>query len=336
MSTTKLLGVIMQVLVTGATGFVGSHLVETLVKRGHKVRVLVRTTSDVHWIRGLPLIWCLGDIKDPTSLSNALQGVEWVFHVAGVTKAIGYSAYESANVKGTQNVLEACLQQQRPPQKVVVVSSLGAAGPCDPNYPRLESDVCQPVSHYGLSKMEAERIALSYRERMSMVVIRPPTTYGPRDRDILALFRLVKSGFHLTLGQGEHYLCMIHVADLVEAVLQAAETAVSSGSIFFVSDGETHTWSEIVSILEGLLGVRTRKVRIPVGLALLIALGWETVCRVRRIPPLLNRQKVMEIQQVGWTCDIQEAAKKLHFTPTISLQEGLKETYRWYLDQGWI
>jgi nucleoside-diphosphate-sugar epimerase len=129
---------------------------------------------------------------------------------------------------------------------------------------------------------------------------------------------------------------MIHVADLVEAVLQAAETDVRSGSIFFVSDGEIHTWSEIVSILEGHLGVRTRKVRIPVGLAWLMALGWEIVCRVRRVPPLLNRQKVREIQQVGWTCDIQEAVRKLHFTPRIPLQEGLEETYRWYLDRGWI
>jgi len=326
----------MRALVTGATGFVGSHLAEALVKQGHEVRVLVRETSDRRWIRALPVRWWVGDVMDPSSLSDALRAVDWVFHVAGVTKASGYAEYAWANAEGTRHVFEACLRQKVAPQKVVLVSSLGAAGPCSPDSPKQECDPCEPVSHYGLSKLEAERIALSYINRIPVMVIRPSAVYGPRDRDILAIFRLVRHGWYLKVGRGERYICMIHVEDLVRGAITAAGADVGSGTILFLSDGEIHTWTQVVGMLERIMGVRVRKVRVPVPMAWLVALCSEVVCQIGRRPPLLNRQKIWEMVQTAWTCDISQAREQLDFIPKVRLEEGLRETYRWYCDQGWI
>ncbi len=325
----------MRVLVTGATGFVGSHLVEGLLQGGHEVRVLARQTSDQRWMRGLPVTWCWGDVRDANSLRPAVEEAEWVFHVAGVTKAPGYRAYMAANAAGTAHVMEACVGGS-PPKKVVLVSSLAASGPCSTARPRLEDDPCEPVSHYGMSKLEGERIALSYADRIPLLVIRPPAVYGPRDRDFLAPFRLIQRGWDLTVGRRDLNLCLIHVRDLVKGIIRGAEAGVASGSIFFLSDGALHVWSEVVRVLARIMGVRVRTIRLPMPVAWVAAFFSETACALQGVPPLFNRQKVREMIQEAWTCDIRRASQELGFHPEIPLEEGLRETYLWYTQHGWI
>lgn len=325
-----------RVLVTGGTGFVGSHLVEALVERDCEVRVLARKTSDRRWIRNLPLSWYRGDVGDPVSLSEAVQGVDWVFHLAGLTKAHSYDAYVSTNAQGTRHILEACMRRETPLSKFVLVSSVAASGPSSSARPMRETDPPQPVSHYGQSKLQAEQIALAHADQIPLILLRPAAVYGPRDRDILAFFRLVRRGWNLTVGAGERYLSMIHVRDLVEAILLAAETDVRSGSIFFLSDGGIHRWQEVVDLLGQIMGVRVRTVRFPVTVASVVAWGAEVASRMRGLPPLLNRQKVREMIQESWACDIQLAKERLGFQPKIHLAEGLRETYVWYRKHGWV
>jgi dihydroflavonol-4-reductase len=326
----------MHVLVTGATGFVGSHLVEALLHGGHLVRVLARKTSDLRWIRGLPITCCWGDVREPGSLDEALRGVEWLFHVAGVTKALGYSHYLEANALGTRHVMEACARQSQPPSRVILISSLAACGPCPTDQPKREADPCNPVSHYGRSKLEAERMAMAFADKVPLTVIRPPAVYGPRDRDILAFFRLLHKGWDLRVGKRERYLCLIHVRDLVRGIIMAARAQVPSGSVFFLSDGQVHPWGEVVRAMARVMGVRARTIRVPVPAAWAVALGSEAVCGLLGLPPLLNREKVREMIQECWTCDIRKAMEELGFKPQIPLEEGLRETYLWYREQGWI
>jgi nucleoside-diphosphate-sugar epimerase len=169
-----------------------------------------------------------------------------------------------------------------------------------------------------------------------VVVIRPPAVYGPRDRDFLAPFRLIRRGWDLTVGGRDLHLCLIHVRDLVEGIIRGAEAEVASGSAYFLSDGEAHVWSQVVRVLEGIMDVHVKTIRLPVAMAWAAALCAETVCALRGVPPLFNRQKVREMIQEAWTCDIQRASQELGFTPQISLERGLSETYRWYREQGWI
>jgi dihydroflavonol-4-reductase len=336
LSTAKSRGTRTPVLVTGATGFVGSHLVEALVARDYKVRVLARKTSDPRWIQDLPVSWCWGDVRDPASLHDAVQGVDWVFHLAGLTKAYGLEDYVAANAQGTRHLLEACVCSEPRPSKFVLMSSLAASGPCPSARPRRESDPPKPMSHYGQSKLQAEWAALSHADQISVILLRPPVVYGPREKDFLAFFRLIRKGWNLSVGQGDMRISMIHVRDLVEGILLAAEIEVPSGSAFFLSDGEIHEWEAVVALLGWIMGVLVRTVRIPASAAAVVAWGAEWGSRLRGRPPLVNRQKVREMLQESWACDIQRAKERLGFLPKIPLEEGLRDTYMWYRAQGWV
>jgi dihydroflavonol-4-reductase len=323
-------------LVTGATGFVGSHLVEELVAMGHSVRVLVRPTSDMRWIGGLDIECRLGDVIGADSLDKAVEGMDWVFHVAGVTKARGLESYMRANALGTFNVLKACAGRDSPPRRVVVLSSLAAWGPSWPSCPRQETEPCSPVSHYGLSKARAEDLACSFASSIPLVILRPPAVYGPRDRDVLAFFRMVKRGLFVRIGGDERYVCMIHVKDLVQGILLAATAQVPSGSIYSLSDGKVHTWTEVAEIMGQIMGVSVTTVKVPLSLAWVAALVSEVSAALLGLPPLYNREKLREMLQPGWTCSIDRSRAELGFEPRIPLEEGLKETYLWYRDMKWL
>lgn len=326
----------MRAFVTGATGFVGSHLVEALVAEGHQVRILARRTSDLSWIRDLDVERVTGDLQDEEALQKAVNGMDWVFHVAGLTKARKLHSYMEANALGTLNLLEACANSKEPPSRVVVLSSLAAWGPNSPSCPRGETESCAPVSHYGFSKAKAEELACQFVSRLSLVILRPTAVYGPRDKDVLAFFRMVRKGLFIKMGTQERYICMIHVKDLVRAVLLAARKAVESGSIYPVSDGEVHTWRSVADILGKIMGVRVRTIRLPLALAWTAALLSELGSWVLGLPPLYNREKLKEMLQPGWTCSIEKIRAELGFEPAIPLEEGLKETYLWYRKIGWI
>lgn len=326
----------MRAFVTGATGFVGSHLAEALVSEGHEVRILARKTSDSAWIKDLDVESVTGDLEDKKSLEKAVSGMDWIFHVAGLTKARRLHSYMKANALGTLNLLEACAKMKKLPLRVVLLSSLAAWGPNSPSCPRGETEPCSPVSHYGLSKARAEELACGFASSLPLVILRPTAVYGPRDKDVLAFFRMVKKGWFIRLGAQERYICMIHVRDLVRAILLAAQTPVPSGSVYPISDGEVHTWSKVAETLAGIMGVRVKTVNLPFTLAWTAALLSELCSWVLGLPPLYNREKLKEMLQPGWTCSIEKSRAELGFQPAIPLEEGLRETYLWYRNKGWL
>jgi nucleoside-diphosphate-sugar epimerase len=326
----------MKVLVTGGTGFVGSHIVEALLEKGHTVCVLKRQESPLRWLEGLPIEIRTGDVQTQAGLAEALEGMDCVIHVAGVTKAYNYNGYSSVNARGTANIVRACLNGPFHPEKFILVSSLAACGPSKRGRPRREEDPCTPVSHYGQSKLEAEKITLSASDRINVLVIRPPAVYGPRDRDILAFFRMLKRGLHMTVRGYEPEVSLVHAGDLARGIILAAEADTESGEKYFISDGQLYTWSQVAKLLSCIMGVRTREIRIPFGVAWVSALFSEWSCRIRGVPPLFNRQKLLEMTQEAWTCDIQRARERLGFEPSVTLKEGLREIFQWYRDNGWI
>lgn len=326
----------MKALVTGASGFVGSHLVEALVSKGYEVRALVRDTSDRRWIKDLPVEFSVGNLSDPLSLKEAVKDVDWVFHVAGVTKARGFSAYLKANALGTKNLLEACWSANPEVKRFILLSSLSAWGPSSPVCPREETEGCAPVSHYGLSKAMAEKEACLYVGKLPVVILRPTAVYGPRDRDILAFFKMVRRGVFLRVGSEERYVCMIHVRDLVEGIIMAALREVPSGSTYHLSDGRVHTWGEVARAMAKVMDVSVREIRVPVSIAAFLALLSEFSSWIMGTPPLFNRQKLKEMLQQGWTCSIEKAKRELGFQPRIPLEQGLRETYLWYREMGWL
>lgn len=326
----------MKALVTGSTGFIGSHLVEALVKRGYKVFCSVRRTSDRVWLKDLDVTFVDADITERESLIPAVSIVDYIFHVGGVTKAKKESAYYRINADGTRVLYEVCQEHNPNLRKIVHVSSLAAAGPSEIGRPRVESDTPRPLTFYGRSKLEGERYAAEYMKSLPITVIRPPAVYGPKERDIFFYFRVMNRHVKPMLGVADKYLSLVHVDDLVDAILLAAESPASRGQTYFVDDGRIYSWRELSSAIQKSLRTWALPLVIPESFMTVTAFAAEFLAMWSHKPALLNRQKIIELRQRAWTCSSEKIRSELGFESKVTLQAGCDATARWYRDHGWL
>ena len=329
-------GSIGKALVTGANGFVGSHLVEGLLSRGYQVICLVRKTSNLRWLSGLNVEYVYADISEKDSLKNVLKNVDFVLHVAGVTKAKSREEYFKANYQGTKNLIEVCVEDNPQIKRFVYVSSQAAVGPGKDGQPLDETSPCNPITDYGKSKLEGERIVLEYSSKLPVTIIRPPAVYGPRDSDILGFFKVANKGLKTLFGKGESYLSLCYIEDLVDGIILAAESPKAIGQIYFIADDQSYSWREAFGIIAKVLNKKTITLRIPNAFLFTIAFISENIFRLLGKPAVVNVQKVREITQKYWLCDVSKAKKELGFSPKYKLEEGAKKTVRWYKERGWL
>ena len=326
----------MKGLVTGGTGFIGSHLTEALVRKGVQVRCLLRKTSDLKWLKGLPLEFVHGDCKDKASLEKAVRGVDWVFHLAGVTKAIKEETYFEVNGLGTGNLIHACLENNPHLQKFIYISSQAAAGPSRNRHNKKELDPCEPVSFYGRSKRVGEELVLTHAHILPVLILRPSAVYGPRDKDIFAFFKCLSRRIKPCLiGQDQH-LSLCYVQDIVQGILLAVGTQTKSGEIFFLSDGNDYRMEEIGDICAHAMGIIALRIRVPKRMILGIACISEYLSKLFGKPFLLNKDKAEEMAQKNWVCDITKAKTLLGFEPRVPLSEGARLTFEWYKKEKWL
>ncbi len=320
------------ILVTGGTGFIGSHLVERLVAHGRPVRCLVRRTSA---IAGLPLAAievAQGDLESGAGLAEALRGVDTVIHLAGVTKARVPADYERGNAGATAQLLRAAGDIRR----LVHVSSLAAAGPSPGDRPLTEEDPERPVSHYGRSKLAGEQIVRQSPVGERAAIVRPPVVYGPRDRDVYQMIRTLARGWMLQIGSQRRYFSLVYVGDLVDGLIAAAEREGVGGRIYYVAHPRPASWDEFGNTAARLMGRHARTLAIPEKAA--YALGW---CAERWAgwsgkPGILSRDKVTEACCAGWVCDPGRARRELGFCAQTGLEDGLRRTLDWYKEAGWL
>lgn len=325
--------------VTGASGFVGSHLVDALVAAGVPTRAVVRATSDTRWVPGAAERR-VASVEDGDALGQAVRDARFVFHLAAVTSAARDAAYAQTNVQGTRRVLEA-VRRWAPEARVVLCSSLAAIGPARDEHPLNEGDVPRPVSAYGRSKLEAEQVADAFAAARGsdIVIVRPGAVYGPRDRDILAAFRLAGRGLALRLSAPNQRLAMVHATDLAHALVLAAQCAPHTEGVaqrYHISDGTTPTWASVNAAIAAAVGRRVRAVPIPRLVALTVAEMNTLMARVGQFKPLLTRERIVELAAADWSCDITRAREELGFAPSIPLESGMSETAAWYRAQGWL
>lgn len=325
-----------KILVTGGTGFIGSHLTELLLEKGYSVSCLVRDPANLRWLSGLNIDVKAGDCLLPETLANAVKQASVVIHAAGLTKARRAREYYAVNHIGTRNILEACARHNPGIEKFILISSLAAAGPGTDGNPVKDSDFPHPVSDYGRSKLLAETEALAYKEKFPVVILRPSAVFGPRDRDMFELFRWAARGVTLEIAGRERFLNFCYVGDLVNAVILAMEQQTASGSIYFVAEDRAYSWSEFRRALLTSGSVKARIIKIPYSAAYLIGLASEVGSLFTSSPALTNRQKVCEASQTYWTCDLAKTEKELGFKAAYPLQQGLDITWRWYRDNDWL
>lgn len=320
----------MKALVTGATGFIGSHLVEELLKRGYDVTCLVRKSSNLRWIDSLKVNLVYGDCEKGT-LEHLPDDVDYVYHLAGLTKAKRDEDFFCVNARGTENFLKALSSRARGLKRFLYLSSLAAAGPSLDGRPINESVKPRPVSAYGKSKLEGEVITLRYGETLPVTIIRPPAVYGPRDRDLLVFLRMLKKGFYPYWGKC--YYSMLYVDDLVRGTILAAESEGTVGKIYFLSDGGVYSNDDIASEITEVFNTKVMKVKVPLSMmSLLLSLSGI----LKKETSIINRDKLREIRYSNWVCDSTKAEREMGFKPKVKIKEGIKWTADWYRIHQWI
>lgn len=326
----------MRALVTGGTGFIGSTLAERLLREGMRVTCVVRPGRRRGWLAHLPVEVVFWDFAEAGPIAEAVAGADLVFHVAGVTKARRRADYIRGNFVATQNLLAACAAYGPPGQVLVFVSSLAAAGPSTIERPHREGLEAAPVSAYGHSKLLAERAVLEFNRTRAAVIVRPPTVYGPRDRELLAYFKTIQRGLHPLPGQGCQHLSLVHIQDLVEGILLAAAAPQAAGSIYYLCNDDHYDWHTIGRTIAQVLGRRPLALPVPSWVLRCLCLAGGGAAWLTGEAPFLNPDKYKEICQVGWLCSNARAKAELHFRPRISLSEGLAGTAAWYREHGWL
>jgi len=323
-------------LVTGANGFIGSHLVERLIQEGLEVRALVRKTSNLRWIKDLPLKIFYGNYADQDSLMEAVRDVDYVFHAAASKSAFTESDYDRINYLGTKNLIEACFQVSPHLKRFIYLSTLEVAGPTTKDKPISEETPCKPITLYGSSKLKGEEEVLRLSKSLPITIIRPPAVYGPRDEDFLPLFKTITGHIEPYFGTTQKFLSLCYVDDLIEGIWLASQKEQAKGQIYYIADEQIYSHHEFMKSMAMALGVRTLKIMIPDALVLMIGFINDWLAKIKGKPATLNRQKALAMVQKGWLCDISKAKAELGFQAKISLDEGIKKTIKWYHSQGWL
>jgi len=323
----------MEALITGASGFLGSALSRRLVADGHQVRALVRPGSDASTLDGTGVQRVSGDVTDPGSLGRAVEGVEVVFHLAGLRRAPERSAFFRVNAEGTRTVCDTMLRAGA--RRLVLAGSLAAVGPSTPDRPHVETDAFAPEEWYGESKAEAERIALG-TVGLEVSVARPPRILGPGDRENLVFFRMVKRGVRLEVGGGPRPLSVVDVDDVVELLLLLATRPEAVGEAFFAPGPDQTTLEEIQALAAEVLGARTRVLRLsPRRLEALAAMA-DGFSRLTGKHLPLNRKLARQLLAPAWTCSGEKARARLGWVPRIDARTSIARSAAWYQAGGWL
>lgn len=345
----------MNVLLTGATGFVGWSLAELLLAEGHAVRCLVRSPSRAAALGAQGAAIVRGDVGSGEGVEEAVRGIEGVVHAAGVIRAWTEAEYYRTNAEGTR--ILALRAREAGARRFLLVSSLAATGPrrsadaaaADGDAVGAEGDVLgagahavvteesppRPINAYGRSKLAGERALAEVAGDMEWTVVRPAAVYGPRDRDFLALFRLVARGLGIHAAARDARITLIHVEDLARLILVAFQEG-RSGRAYLGSDGVARTWPEIIAAVAAALSRKVRPLRIPPWTLQPIAAAGLLLRPFLARPPILCPSKLREAATPSWVASPARARAELAWAPRVGLEEGMRRTAQWYRNEGWL
>ena len=321
-------------LVTGATGFVGSHVVEAAQNFGFRMRALVRKPADAIRLEEAGFACVEGALEDPEALRRAVAGADVVLHLAAATKARTSAEYERANVAGTRAVVDAMQAATPRPRQLIYLSSLAAVGPPRDGRPVTRDDEPRPLTTYGRTKLAGERVCQA-TGGLQVAILRAPAVYGPRDRDVYEFFRLAKYGVVPLPSRATGKLQMIHVRDLARALLLAATSKAASG-VYHVAEARAYDWDEMARMVGEAVGRRVLIPRVPGPVLSAAAAISETIAGLMGKSTIFNREKAVELQVSGWLCETELARRDFGFEAHIPLQTGLNETASWYRNHGWL
>jgi nucleoside-diphosphate-sugar epimerase len=326
----------MKVLVTGASGFLGSHIAEQLTAEGHAVRLLLRKSSSRRFLSGFSYEEAPGDITEPSTLPASVERVDAVVHAAGLIKARNEAEFVVVNGQGTANIIRAA-GRSRSVKRFVYISSLAAHGPSENDAPRPPDAPAHPVSAYGRSKLAGEDAVRASDLASRSVIFRPPVIYGPRDPALTPFFRLAHLRVAPLLMGGNNRISIVYAADAARAIcLSTTAEADVGGKVYSPEDGAIHSWRDLVSAIESAVGRRALRISAPRWTFSAAALASEAFGFATRRAVSLNRDKVTEMAQRHWVCSSDDLRRDLAWAPSVDIGRGAKLTADWYRRERWI
>jgi nucleoside-diphosphate-sugar epimerase len=327
-----------RLLITGATGFIGGFLVEEAVKQGYEVIVSKRKNSDISQINHLPITFVELDLSSVDQMSSILSKVkpDFIINNAGLTKSKHQSELNKINAEYAEHLAIAAMQSVPDLKKYVYISSLASYGPADTKNADVIIDAHdpQPVTMYGISKLLAEK-KLKNIDRLPYIILRPTAVYGPREKDLYTVFKMVNNGLALYSGNGKQKLTFVYIDDLVQFILAVCKIEVSQKS-YFVCDGKNYTSIELNKFIATSLCKKTVKFGLPLPILTLVATVSELVGKISGKVPPLNLDKLNEIKANNWQCDVETLIKDTGYKPQTFLEEGIAKTVNWYKNNNWL
>jgi dihydroflavonol-4-reductase len=322
----------MKVLVTGASGFVGSHLVDLLLEKKFNVSCLVRESSSMKWLESKNINLIFGDLNDSKTLEQKIKNFDIVYHVAGKTFGKNYEEFHNANAIGTKNLLNAIEKNIPGLKRFVYLSTQTVGGPAPSlDNPITEQNNPNPITSYGKSKLAGEKEIHKYTGIIPYTILRAPAIYGPRDYAILPVFQSVKFGVGTLMGFDEKYISLLHVKDIVKALYDASISEKTINNSYYLSSDKYYTWKEIISIMKNQLNKKMiLYIRIPHFLILALARMSEIAGNLRGKPPVFNYEKGIDFIQSYWICSAGNAKDDFGFEQNFSAEYGIKNTIEWY------
>lgn len=327
----------MRVLLTGANGFVGSHILDELCQRGIETAILLRSTSSTAMIsqRLNQVEIVRGSLDDLSSLQKAVEKATHIIHCAGLVRALNPSEFFKVNCEGTKNLVSAVNSAGKNVERFVHFSSLAASGPSSPQQPRREEDEPSPISYYGESKLAGEKVVIG-ECKVNYTILRPPAVYGPRDGEFLRLFKAVKNHILPMFGGGKQPLSLVYVKDLASIAVETLFASAATGKIYFVASPEFTTALGIAETIKEVMNVWTVPLCLPVQGLYPVCLCQEIVSKITKKPSVLDRQKYKELSAPAWTCDVSKIRNELGLICKTSLKQGVEQTLQWYYSERWL
>lgn len=326
----------LKIVLTGANGFLGSHLVDRLLKESVEVHCIVRQSSNLKWLEGKNIHLHTCGLEDISSIAEVLKNVDYIFHLAGTVAALNYEDYLYGNVVLTENILEAALAHSDNLKNIVVTSSLAVGGPSDLDNRLSEEDGFNPVSLYGKAKVAQEEMCEKYADRLPITIARPSVISGEREVELFEFIKTVNQGLVPLVGFSEKYVGIIHVSDLVEAMYQMALSEKTAGQAYYLSSEEIISWKALADICAKKLNKKPLILRLPHFIIYIAGAIASFFGKLQGKAPTFDFEKAKEGVQKAWICDVSKAKKDFEFKQTVSIQEGVEQAIDWYLKHNWL
>jgi UDP-glucose 4-epimerase len=325
-----------RVLITGASGFVGFHLIEAALKKELEVYAAVRPSSQIAHLKSLPIHYTALDFTNVKALKAELleKKYDYIIHAAGAIKAANYEEYVTVNATYAKNLALAVGEANLPIKKFVFMSSLAAIGPSRTGRAITENDEPNPLTSYGKSKLVAESYLSEFTD-LPLISLRPTAVYGPRERDIFIMINIINKGLEPYIGRVPQKLSFIYVKDLAAISINALSSTINNRS-YIVADGRSYDRYELGDIVKKILKKNTLKIHLPLPVVKAIAVFQERAGAIRGKSPILSREKLNELIALDWSCNIDQLKHDLGFAPRYTLENGMDETLQWYKENKWL